>query len=119
MQQGIRRLVALAAVFAVAFAAVYFIRNGPAGFTRLWTGGASSTGPDFRPERFTMPDQPPLDLGDVELLSRLNNEYASSPGGGAVGGEHRHRRRPQRACSTLWGRTRAAELSRPKARAPA
>jgi serine protease Do len=76
MQQGIRRLVALVAVFAVAFAAVYFIRNGPAGFTRLWTGGASSTGPDFRPERFTLPDQPPLELGDVELLARLDGEYA-------------------------------------------
>ena len=76
MQQGIRRLVALAAVFAVAFAAVYFIRNGPAGFTRLWAGGASSTGPDFRPERFTLPDQPPLELGDVELLARLDGEYA-------------------------------------------
>lgn len=76
MQQGIRRLVALAAVFAVAFAAVYFIRNGPAGFTRLWSGGASSSGPDFRPERFTLPDQPPLELGDVELLARLDGEYA-------------------------------------------
>ena len=76
MQQGIRRLVALAAVFAVAFGAVYFIRNGPAGFTRLWTGGASSSGPDFRPERFTLPDQPPLELGDVELLARLDGEYA-------------------------------------------
>lgn len=76
MQQGIRRLVALAAVFAVAFAAVYFIRNGPAGFTRLWAGSASSNGPDFRPERFTLPDQPPLELDDVELLARLDGEYA-------------------------------------------
>lgn len=76
MQQGIRRLVALATVFAVAFAAVYFIRNGPAGFARLWAGGTSSSGPDFRPERFTLPDQPPLELGDVELLARLDGEYA-------------------------------------------
>jgi serine protease Do len=77
MQQGIRRLVALAAVFAVAFSAVYLIRNGPAGFTLLWRDGNASAGPDFRPERFTLPDQPPLQLGDVELLARLDREYAT------------------------------------------
>ena len=76
MQQGIRRLVSLVAVFAVAFAAVYLIRNGLTGFTRLFADGASSTGPDFRPERFTLPDQPPLELGDVQLLARLDGEYA-------------------------------------------
>jgi S1-C subfamily serine protease len=76
MQQGISRLMALAAVFAVAFGAVYFIRNGPEGFTRLWDGSGSAGGPEFRPERFTLPDRAPLELGDVELLSRLNAEYA-------------------------------------------
>ena len=48
MQQGIRRLVALAAVFAVAFGAVYLIRNGPQGFARLLKGGNASSGPSFR-----------------------------------------------------------------------
>ncbi len=76
MLQGIRRLVALAAVFAVAFAAVYLIRNGSEGFTRLLKGGNLSSGPSFRPERFTLPDRPPLELGDVELLARLDAEYA-------------------------------------------
>ena len=76
MQQGIRRLVALAAVFAVAFGAVYFIRNGRQGFARLWAGGASSDSPQFRPERYTLSDRAPLELGDVELLTRLDAEYA-------------------------------------------
>ena len=76
MQQGIRRLLALAAVFAVAFAAVFFIRNGLAGFGRLIGKGDTAGGPSFRPERFTLPDRPPLELGDVELLARLDAEYA-------------------------------------------
>lgn len=75
MQQGISRLVALAAVFAVAFGAVYFIRNGPEGFSRLWAGSGAATGPEFRPERFTLPDRAPLDLGEVGLLAQLNAEY--------------------------------------------
>ncbi|MCW1921961.1 trypsin-like peptidase domain-containing protein [Luteolibacter arcticus] len=75
MQQGIRRLVALAAVFAVAFGAVYLIRNGPQGFTRLWTGGKADDNPEFRPERYTLSDRAPLELGDVELLARLDAEY--------------------------------------------
>ena len=75
MQQGIRRLVALATVFAVAFGAVYFIRNGTAGFSRLWNS-AGGSGQDFRPENFTLPNKPPLELGDVELLARLDAEYA-------------------------------------------
>lgn len=76
MQQGIRRLLALAAVFALAFAAVFLIRNGLAGFSRLIGRGDGAGGPSFRPERFTLPDRPPLELGDVELLARLDAEYA-------------------------------------------
>ena len=75
MQQGIRRLVALATVFAVAFGAVYFIRNGPQGFARLWAGGKADNSPEFRPERYTLSDRAPLELGDVELLARLDAEY--------------------------------------------
>ncbi len=75
MQQGIRRLLALATVFAVAFAAVYLIRNGTEGISALFSGRDSS-GPASRPERYTLPDRPPLDLGDVELLARLDAEYS-------------------------------------------
>ncbi len=66
---------ALAAVFAVAFGAVYLIRNGTAGLTGLWPGEDSSPG-GFRREPFTLPSRPPLELGDVELLARLDAEYA-------------------------------------------
>jgi serine protease Do len=31
---------------------------------------------EFRPEAYTLPQNAPLDLGDVELLARLNEEYA-------------------------------------------
>ncbi|MCW1883956.1 trypsin-like peptidase domain-containing protein [Luteolibacter flavescens] len=75
MQQGIRRLMALAAVFAVAFGAVYLIRNGPEGFARLVPGGKGNGGEDFRPESYTLADRAPLNLGDVELLARLDAEY--------------------------------------------
>jgi len=75
MQQGLRRLMALVTVFAVAFGAVFLIRNGFSGITGLW-GQRSASDPNFRPERFTLPDKPPLELGDVELLARLDAEYA-------------------------------------------
>ncbi len=72
MSEGLRRLFQLGVVFAVAFAAVYFIRNGSDGVRRLF-GGAP---PAHRPESFTLPQKAPLELGEVELLSRLNDEYA-------------------------------------------
>jgi S1-C subfamily serine protease len=74
MTEGIRRLLTLVTVFLVMFAAVYLIRNGPAGFRQLF--GHKEQGPEFRPEHFTLPDKAPLELSDVELLSRLNDEYA-------------------------------------------
>lgn len=76
MQQDIRRLLALAAVFAVAFASVYVVRNGSKGILELFSGSGSTTGQSYRPERYTLPDRPPLDLGDVELLARLDAEYS-------------------------------------------
>jgi serine protease Do len=76
MQQGIRRLLALVAVFTVAFGAVYLIRNGTAGLSRLWDGKGNGASPQYRPERATLPDRPPLELGDVELLARLDAEYS-------------------------------------------
>ncbi len=72
MSEGLRRLFQLAIVFAVAFAAVYFIRNGPEGVKRLF----GDDPPSHRPESFTLPQQAPLELDDVELLTRLNDEYA-------------------------------------------
>jgi S1-C subfamily serine protease len=80
MQQGFHRLVALAAVFAVAFGAVYFIRNGPQGFARLWSGGNVDHNPEFRPERYTLSDRAPLELGDVQLLAKLDAEYIKLTG---------------------------------------
>ena len=69
-------MLALATVFAVAFAAVYLIRNGSEGIAGLFARGGGASGPGYRPERFTLPDRPPLDLGDVELLARLDAEYS-------------------------------------------
>jgi len=73
MTQGIRRLFTLVAVFLVAFALVYTIRNGPQGIKRLV--GAPEDGPSYRPEAFTLPERAALDLDEVELLSRLNEEF--------------------------------------------
>ena len=76
MPPAIRRFFALSAVFLLAFAAVFMMRGGfgaSSWFQRLsqaWQGNSN------RPEAFTLPDQAPLDLSDVGLLSRLNDEYA-------------------------------------------
>ncbi|MDP3851148.1 MAG: trypsin-like peptidase domain-containing protein [Luteolibacter sp.] len=78
MNASFRRLLALAAVFFTAFAAVSAMRTCRAGGSlRDLIPGLSKNGERFRPESFTLPDRPPLDLGDVELLSRLNDEYAN------------------------------------------
>lgn len=69
MNEGIRRTIPLLLVFAIAFTAVYSIRNG-----KKWFGEKE---PDYRSEDFTLPSKPPLKLDDVELLSRLNDEYAA------------------------------------------
>ncbi|WP_052573549.1 trypsin-like peptidase domain-containing protein [Haloferula sp. BvORR071] len=73
MQQGIHRLLALVAVFTVAFGAVYVIRNGTAGISRLWDHRDGS-GSYHQPEKATMSDRAPLELGEVELLARLDAE---------------------------------------------
>ncbi len=77
MNSAFRRLLALAAVFLLAFVAVTALRtwrNG--GSWRDMIPGLSKHSSSFNPERFTLPDKPALDPGDVELLSRLNDEYA-------------------------------------------
>ena len=73
MQQGIQRLLALATVFAVAFGAVYLIRNGSDGITRLFDPRGGS-GQEHRPEHATMPDRPAMPLGEVELLALLDTQ---------------------------------------------
>jgi serine protease Do len=78
MKLSIRRLLALVAVFATAFVVVTAFRTWNSGGSLLgllpqWLAGKST---EFRPERFTLPDKAPLSLGEVELLSRLNDEYA-------------------------------------------
>jgi serine protease Do len=77
MNPGFRRLLALATVFAVAFAAVFALRvcQGGRSVWDLLPGAKRGTG-DFRPETYTLPDLPPLKVEDTELLSRLNEEYA-------------------------------------------
>lgn len=72
MSEGLRRLLQLVIVFVIAFAVVYFIRNGPEGLKRLFGGEPAS----HRPESFTLPQKAPLELDDVELLARLNDEYS-------------------------------------------
>lgn len=79
MSHALRRLLALAAVFIVAFVAVSALRT-------LRSGG--SWGDIFRqpssaakfPEIGTLAKFPPLELADVELLTRLNGEYARLTG---------------------------------------
>ncbi len=76
MPPGLSRLVSLAVVFAAAFLAVFVIRNGVSGLSRLVGRDAPAHGNGFRPEPFTLPDKPPLELADVDLLARLDAEYA-------------------------------------------
>ena len=77
MNPSFRRLLALAAVFFTAFIAVSALRTWRSGGDlRSLLPGFSKTSDAFRPETFTLPEKAPLDLGDVELLSRLNDEYA-------------------------------------------
>ncbi|MDB6077424.1 MAG: hypothetical protein JWO82_1171 [Akkermansiaceae bacterium] len=76
MSHGLRRLFSLAVVFAIAFLAVILIRNGPDGVTRFFKWGQPGSENGFRPEKYTLPDKAPLEPGDVELLARLDAEYA-------------------------------------------
>lgn len=78
MNPAFRRLLALVFVFVSAFLAVSALRTCRAGGSlRDLIPGLSKSGDRFRPEKFSLPEKAPLDLGDVELLARLNDEYAS------------------------------------------
>ncbi len=77
MNPAFRRLLALVAVFVTAFIAVTVVRTLSSGgdLGDLIPAFSKKSG-QFHQEAFTLPDKAPLDLGEVELLSRLNNEYA-------------------------------------------
>ena len=77
MNRAFRRLLALVFVFVTAFVAVSVVRTWRAGgdWRSIFPGFPKKT-EAFHPEVYTLPDKAPLALGDVELLSRLNGEYA-------------------------------------------
>ena len=77
MNPAFRRLLSLVAVFIAAFIAVTVLRTWRSGGDlRSLIPGFSKKSGQFHPEAFTLPDKAPLELGETELLSRLNNEYA-------------------------------------------
>jgi serine protease Do len=77
MNSGFRRLLALASVFAIAFIAVSALRIWQSGGDwRINIPGFGSKPTQFQPEKFTLQTNPPLNLKDTELLTRLNDEYA-------------------------------------------
>jgi serine protease Do len=76
MNAGFRRLLALGVVFFAAFAAVTLLRqwrNG--GSWQDWLSGKPHP-EELQPTTFSLADHSPLELSDVELLARLNGEYA-------------------------------------------
>ncbi len=77
MNHAFRRALTLVVVFSAAFAAIAALRTWRSGgdLRSLMPGWAKASG-QFHPEPFTLPNAIPLDVGDVELLSQLNNEYA-------------------------------------------
>ncbi len=78
MNPAFRRLLALIVVFFAAFVAVSVVRTWRSGGDlRSLIPNWSKPSGTFQPETFTLPDKPPLDRGDLELLSRLNDEYAN------------------------------------------
>lgn len=77
MNDGFRRFSILLFVFLLAFLAVFVLRRLQGGETisDLWPWN-NDEGGEFIPEEFTLSDEPPLNIGDVEMLARLNKEYA-------------------------------------------
>jgi S1-C subfamily serine protease len=78
MFSSIRKPIFLIAVFFVAYGAVSALRKCASGESlSTWLPGLSQKPSESRPEKFTLPELPPLNVGNVELLSRLNEEYAN------------------------------------------
>ena len=77
MNPAFRRILALLAVFAITYGLISTLRTWRStGDWRNMIPGSSKHSEQFKPESFTLPEKAPLDLGGVELLSRLNDEYA-------------------------------------------
>ena len=77
MKPAFRRLLSLVAVFVTAFVAVTAVRTCRSGGDwRSMIPGFGKKSGNFYPEDYTLPETSPLEMGEVELLSRLNNEYA-------------------------------------------
>ena len=71
------RILVLVVTFVAAFVAVSAIQTWRAeGSLKSWARFFSKKSDEFRPETFTLPDKAPLSLNDVDLLTRLNGEYA-------------------------------------------
>ncbi len=77
MKSSFGRLLVLVITFAVMFLGVSALRTWySGGDLRSLIPGFSGRPKQFQKEKFTLPEEAPLDLGEVGLLSRLNNEYA-------------------------------------------
>lgn len=77
MNSIFRRLLTFTVVFATTFGVVYGLRTCRSGadLSQVLAIFSKPKG-QFKPQPFTLPDKAPLELGAVELLSRLNDEYA-------------------------------------------
>ena len=73
MESSFRRFSSLLLIAVIAFVGISALRMWRHG---RWPWEVFFPNSSHRPETFTLPEKAPLDLGDVELLSRLNNEYA-------------------------------------------
>jgi serine protease Do len=77
MNPAFRRFLALCLVFLTCFLGVSLLRNlGSGKSPREWFASLFQRKQQFQPEKYSLPDHAALQLGDVELLSRLNDEYA-------------------------------------------
>jgi S1-C subfamily serine protease len=77
MLSSIRKPIFLIAVFFVTYGAVSALRKCANSESTGWLPGLPQKTSEPRPEKFTLPELPPLNVGNVELLSRLNDEYAT------------------------------------------
>lgn len=81
MKATLARLLVLLIVFCVAFGSVLVWRKwrddrGPIGFLRAQEEQHLNADlPQFRPESYTLPELPAVDLKDLQFLARLNGEY--------------------------------------------
>lgn len=73
MSSSFRRFLSLAVVFVAAFLLVAGLRMWHTGMEWPWFGDDRR---EVKQGGFTLEGRAPLDLGDVELLARLNHEYA-------------------------------------------